>query len=71
MTIRSGKVTIHSLDAIAGQPAGLWEFEPAGSRVSLDSLSAPSFKGVQSLIVSTGAGEVSQRLVWGYRISSW
>ena len=57
----SGKVTINSLDAIGSQPAGLWEFEPTGSRVSPDAI-RPIIQGVQSLSVSTGVGEVSQRL---------
>jgi len=57
----AGKVTINNLEAIASQPAGLWEFNPGGARISPDSI-RPIIQGVQSLAVSTGAGEVSQRL---------
>jgi hypothetical protein len=57
----AGKITINSLDGISKQPAGLWEFNVTGSRLSVDTI-RPIIAGVQSLRVSAAGGAQSSRL---------
>ena len=55
-----GKVTINKLTSIDDQPAGVWEFNVSGMRITPDAV-RPIIQGVQSLKVQSGSG-ISQRL---------
>ena len=55
-----GKVTINKLTSIDDQPAGVWEFNVGGTRITPDAI-RPIIQGVQSLKVQSGSG-TSQRL---------
>lgn len=58
----AGKVTINNLGGINKQPAGVWNFDVDGSRISVDTV-RPIIRGVQSLRVSaSGGGSESTRL---------
>jgi len=57
----AGKITVNNLGSINKQPAGMWNFNVAGSRISVDTV-RPIIRGVQSLRVSAAAGGESARL---------
>ncbi len=55
-----GKVVIGRLDAIDKQPAGVWEFDLAATRIEPDAI-RPIIRGVQAIVVVSGS-EISERL---------
>ena len=56
-----GKVVIGRIDTIQLQPAGLFEFDYAGTHIEPQAV-RPMIKGISSLSVSNAAGTVSNRL---------